>query len=134
MRFRSYSVLPGFGPTLGFTLLYLGLMVLLPISALVLYSVTHLSAAEFWQVVSEPRVVASFKLSFFASLAAALINSLFGLILAWILVRYEFPGRRLIDALIDLPFAMPTAVSGIALCAIFANNGWIGKLLAPWGI
>ena len=134
MRFRSYSVLPGFGPTLGFTLLYLGLMVLLPISALVLYSVTHLSAAEFWQVVSEPRVVASFKLSFFASLAAALINSLFGLILAWILVRYEFPGRRLIDTLIDLPFAMPTAVSGIALCAIFANNGWIGKLLAPWGI
>ena len=134
MRFRSYSVLPGFGPTLGFTLLYLGLMVLLPISALVLYSVTHLSAAEFWQVVSEPRVVASFKLSFFASLAAALINSLFGLIPAWILVRYEFPGRRLIDALIDLPFAMPTAVSGIALCAIFANNGWIGKLLAPWGI
>ncbi len=134
MRFRSYSVLPGFGPTLGFTLLYLGLMVLLPISALVLYSVTHLSAAEFWQVVSEPRVVASFKLSFFASLIAALINSLFGLILAWILVRYEFPGRRLIDALIDLPFAMPTAVSGIALCAIFANNGWIGKLLAPWGI
>ncbi len=134
MRFRSYSVLPGFGPTLGFTLLYLGLMVLLPISALVLYSVTHLSAAEFWQVVSEPRVVASFKLSFFASLVAALINSLFGLILAWILVRYEFPGRRLIDALIDLPFAMPTAVSGIALCAIFANNGWIGKLLAPWGI
>lgn len=134
MRFRSYSVLPGFGPTLGFSLLYLGLMVLLPISALVLYSITHLSAAEFWQVVSEPRVVASFKLSFLASLAAALINSLFGLILAWILVRYEFPGRRLIDTLIDLPFAMPTAVSGIALCAIFANNGWIGKLLAPWGI
>ena len=134
MRFRSYSVLPGFGPTLGFSLLYLGLMVLLPISALVLYSTTHLSAAEFWQVVSEPRVVASFKLSFLASLAAALINSLFGLILAWILVRYEFPGRRLIDTLIDLPFAMPTAVSGIALCAIFANNGWIGKLLAPWGI
>ncbi len=134
MRFRSYSVLPGFGPTLGFSLLYLGLMVLLPISALVLYSITHLSAAEFWQVVSEPRVVASFKLSFLASLAAALINSLFGLILAWILVRYEFPGRRLIDTLIDLPFAMQTAVSGIALCAIFANNGWIGKLLAPWGI
>lgn len=134
MRFRSYSVLPGFGPTLGFSLLYLGLMVLLPISALVLYSITHLSAAEFWQVVSEPRVVASFKLSFLASLVAALINSLFGLILAWILVRYEFPGRRLIDTLIDLPFAMPTAVSGIALCAIFANNGWIGKLLAPWGI
>ena len=134
MRFRSYSVLPGFGPTLGFSLLYLGLMVLLPISALVLFSVTNLSAAEFWQVVSSPRVVASFKLSFVAALLAALINSLFGLILAWILVRYEFPGRRLIDTLIDLPFAMPTAVSGIALCAIFAGNGWIGQWLKPLGI
>ena len=134
MRFSSYSVLPGFGPTLGFSLLYLGLMVLLPISALVLFSVTNLSAAEFWQVVSSPRVVASFKLSFVAALIAALINSLFGLILAWILVRYEFPGRRLIDTLIDLPFAMPTAVSGIALCAIFAGNGWIGQWLKPLGI
>ena len=134
MRFRSYSVLPGFGPTLGFSLLYLGLMVLLPISALVLFSVTNLSASEFWQVVSSPRVVASFKLSFVAALLAALINSLFGLILAWILVRYEFPGRRLIDTLIDLPFAMPTAVSGIALCAIFAGNGWIGQWLKPLGI
>ena len=134
MRFRSYSVLPGFGPTLGFSLLYLGLMVLLPISALVLFSVTNLSAGEFWQVVSSPRVVASFKLSFLAALIAALINSLFGLILAWILVRYEFPGRRLIDTLIDLPFAMPTAVSGIALCAIFAGNGWIGQWLKPLGI
>ena len=134
MRFSSYSVLPGFGPTLGFSLLYLGLMVLLPISALVLFSVTNLSAAEFWQVVSSPRVVASFKLSFVAALLAALINSLFGLILAWILVRYEFPGRRLIDTLIDLPFAMPTAVSGIALCAIFAGNGWIGQWLKPLGI
>ena len=134
MRFSSYSVLPGFGPTLGFSLLYLGLMVLLPISALVLFSVTNLSASEFWQVVSSPRVVASFKLSFVAALLAALINSLFGLILAWILVRYEFPGRRLIDTLIDLPFAMPTAVSGIALCAIFAGNGWIGQWLKPLGI
>ena len=134
MRFRSYSVLPGFGPTLGFSLLYLGLMVLLPISALVLFSVTNLSASEFWEVVSSPRVVASFKLSFLAALIAALINSLFGLILVWILVRYEFPGRRLIDTLIDLPFAMPTAVSGIALCAIFAGNGWIGQWLKPLGI
>ena len=134
MRFGSYSVLPAFGPTLGFSLLYLGLMVLLPISALVLFSVTNLSASEFWEVVSSPRVVASFKLSFLAALLAALINSLFGLILAWILVRYEFPGRRLIDTLIDLPFAMPTAVSGIALCAIFAGNGWIGQWLKPLGI
>ena len=134
MRFRSYSVLPGFGPTLGFSLLYLGLMVLLPISALVLYSVVHLTAAEFWLVVSEPRVIASFKLSFVAALIAAALNSLFGLILAWILVRYQFPGRRLVDLLIDLPFAMPTAVSGIALCAIFAPNGWIGQLVKPFGI
>ena len=134
MRFSSYSVLPGLGPTLGFSLLYLGILVLLPLSALVLFAVNNLSAAEFWQVVSSPRVVASFKLSFVAALIAALINSLFGLILAWILVRYEFPGRRLIDTLIDLPFAMPTAVSGIALCAIFAGNGWIGQWLKPLGI
>lgn len=134
MRFRSYSVLPGFAPTLGFSLLYLGILVLLPISALVLYSVVNLSSQEFWHVVSQPRVVASFKLSFTASLIAALLNSLFGLIIAWVLVRYTFPGRRLVDTLIDLPFAMPTAVSGIALCAIFAPNGWIGSLLAPYGI
>ena len=134
MRFRSYSVLPGFAPTLGFSLLYLGILVLLPISALVLYSVVNLSSQEFWQVVSQPRVVASFKLSFTASLIAALLNSLFGLIIAWVLVRYTFPGRRLVDTLIDLPFAMPTAVSGIALCAIFAPNGWIGQWVAPFGI
>ena len=134
MRFRSYSVLPGFAPTLGFSLLYLSLIVLLPLSALVLFSVTQLSAAEFWQVVSQPRVVASFKLSFGAAFIAATLNALFGLILSWVLVRYQFPGRKLIDTLIDLPFAMPTAVSGIALCAIFAKNGWIGGLLAPFGI
>jgi len=134
MRFRSYSVLPGFAPTLGFSLLYLGLMVLLPISALVLYSVVNLSSHDFWLVITEPRVLASFRLSFGAALIAALLNSLFGLIMAWILVRYTFPGRRLVDTLIDLPFAMPTAVSGIALCAIFAPNGWIGSLLAPHGI
>ena len=134
MRFRSYSVLPGFATTLGFSLLYLGLMVLLPISALVLYSVVHLSSQEFWQVITEPRVLASFRLSFGAALIAALLNSLFGLIIAWILVRYTFPGRRLVDTLIDLPFAMPTAVSGIALCAIFAGNGWIGQWLKPLGI
>ncbi len=134
MRFRSYSVLPCFAPTLGFSLLYLSLMVLLPLSALVLFSVTQLSAAEFWQVVSQPRVVASFKLSFGAAFIAATLNALFGLILSWVLVRYQFPGRKLIDTLIDLPFAMPTAVSGIALCAIFAKNGWIGGLLAPFGI
>ncbi len=134
MRLRSPSVIPGFMPTLSFTLLYLGLVVLLPLAALVLYSVTHLSAADFWQIISRPRVLASFRLSFVSAAIAALLNTLFGLILAWILVRYRFPGRRLVDALIDLPFAMPTAVSGIALCAIFAGNGWLGQLLAPAGI
>lgn len=134
MRFRSYSVLPGFGPTLGFSLLYLGLMVLLPLSALILFSATQLSGHDFWQTITAPRVIASFKLSFGAAFVAAVLNSLFGLILAWILVRYPFPGRRLIDTLIDLPFAMPTAVSGIALCAIFAKNGWIGQWLAPFHI
>ncbi len=134
MRFRSWTVLPGFGPTLGFSLLYLGLMVLLPIAALVAYSVINLDGATFWQIMNSPRVLASFRLSFGAALIAATLNALFGLILSWILVRYEFPGRRLVDLLIDLPFAMPTAVSGIALCAIFAPNGWIGQWLAPMGI
>ena len=134
MRLSSYSVLPGLGPTLGFSLLYLGILVLLPLSALVLFAVNNLSAAEFWQVIGSPRVLASFRLSFGAAFIAALLNSLFGLILAWVLVRYTFPGRRLVDALIDLPFAMPTAVSGIALCAIFAPNGWIGQWVAPLGI
>ena len=134
MRFRSWTVLPGFGPTLGFSLLYLGLLVLLPIAALVAYSVINLDGATFWQIMNSPRVLASFRLSFGAALIAATLNALFGLILSWILVRYEFPGRRLVDLLIDLPFAMPTAVSGIALCAIFAPNGWIGQWLAPMGI
>ncbi|MGL5586850.1 MAG: sulfate ABC transporter permease subunit CysT, partial [Aeromonas veronii] len=96
MRFGSYSVLPGFGPTLGFSLLYLGLLVLLPLSALVLFAINNLTAAEFWQVIGSPRVLASFRLSFGAAFVAALLNSLFGLILAWILVRYTFPGRRLV--------------------------------------
>ena len=134
MRLSSYSVLPGLGPTLGFSLLYLSILVLLPLSALVLFAVNNLTAAEFWQVIGSPRVLASFRLSFGAAFIAALLNSLFGLILAWVLVRYSFPGRRLVDALIDLPFAMPTAVSGIALCAIFAPNGWIGQWVAPFGI
>lgn len=134
MAVRSFSVIPGMGPTLGFTLVYLGLVVLLPLSALVLYSFTHLSLTDFWHIVTQPRVIASYKLSFFAALIAALINTVFGVLLAWILVRYEFPGRRWVDALIDLPFAMPTAVSGIALTAVFAGNGVIGHWLAPYGI
>ena len=121
MRFRSYSVLPGFAPTLGFSLLYLGILVLLPISALVLYSVVNLSSQEFWQVVSQPRVVASFKLSFTASLIAALLNSLFGLIIAWVLVRQSFPGRRLGDTLLDLLCpALPCAPSSPPMAGLAA--------------
>ena len=134
MRFRSRSVLPGFAPTLGFSLLYLSLMVLLPLSALVLYSLTKQDMSQFWSVISSPRVVASYKLSFGASAIAALLNTVFGSIIAWILVRYQFFGKRIMDALIDLPFAMPTAVSGIALSAIYAGNGWIGQLFARFGI
>ena len=134
MRFRSHSVLPGFAPTLGFSLLYLSLMVLLPLSALVLYSVTKQDMGQFWQVFSNPAVVGSFKLSFGAAAVAALLNTLFGSIIAWILVRYQFFGKRIMDALIDLPFAMPTAVSGIALSAIFAGSGWIGQYVGPYGI
>jgi len=118
---------------MGFTLLYLGLIVLLPLSAMFLRA-AGLTPAKFWEIISAPRVVASYKLTFGASLAAALVNSVFGFIVAWSLVRYRFPGRKILDALIDLPFALPTAVSGIALCAIYAKTGWIGQYLHPLGI
>ena len=131
--FKRHSVLPGFNLTLGFSLLYLSLIVLIPLSALFLRSAS-LSSAEFWRVVTEGRVVASYKVTFGTSLVAALVNVVFGFILAWSLVRYRFPGRKIIDAIIDLPFALPTAVSGIALAAIYSKNGWIGQLLAPLGI
>ncbi|MBU3656612.1 MAG: sulfate ABC transporter permease subunit CysT [Rhodocyclaceae bacterium] len=127
------SVIPGFGVTLGFTLAYLGLIVLIPLSAVV-WKTTDLSFAQFWAVISEPRVVASLKLSFGASLIAASVNGFFGLILAWALVRYEFPGKKIVDTLVDLPFALPTAVAGIALTAIYAKNGWIGQYLEPLGL
>ena len=133
LTFRKHSVLPGFGLTLGFTIFYLTLIVLIPLSALFLKSAT-LGFHDFWQTISNPRVVASYRLTFGTSLIAACINSLFGFIVAWTLVRYEFPGKRAIDALVDLPFALPTAVSGIALTAIYAKNGWIGQYLAPLGI
>lgn len=133
IRFKQHSVLPGFGLTMGFTLLYLGLIVLLPLSAMFLRA-AGLTPAKFWEIISAPRVVASYKLTFGASLAAALVNSVFGFIVAWSLVRYRFPGRKILDALIDLPFALPTAVSGIALCAIYAKTGWIGQYLHPLGI
>jgi len=130
---RRPRVLPGFGLTLGFTLVYLSLIVLLPLSAVV-FKTLSLSFAQFWEIVTAPRVVASYKLSFGASLLAAGINTVFGALLAWSLVRYRFPGRKLVDALVDLPFALPTAVAGIALTALYAGNGWLGKLLEPLGI
>ena len=132
-RGGSRKVLPGFNLTLGYTLLYLGLIVLIPLAALVLRTFT-LSWHEFWTAVSSPRVVASYQLTFGASFLAALVNLVFGLLVAWVLVRYEFPGKRIVDALVDLPFALPTAVAGIALTAILAGNGWIGQYLEPLGI
>jgi sulfate transport system permease protein len=127
------NVLPGFNLTLGYTLLYLSLIVLIPLSAAFIKT-TELSLNEFWSVVTAPRVLASYKLTFGASLIGALINAVFGLLTAWVLVRYTFPGKKIIDALVDLPFALPTAVAGIALTAVYAGNGWLGSLLEPHGI
>jgi sulfate transport system permease protein len=126
-------VLPGFKLTLGYTLFYLGLIVLIPLSAL-LFKTFTLSWVEFWAAVASPRVLASYRLTFGASFLAALFNVFFGLLLAWVLVRYEFPGKKVIDALVDLPFALPTAVAGISLTALLAGNGWIGQYLEPNGI
>jgi sulfate transport system permease protein len=125
---RRHSVLPGFGLAMGFTLLYLAFIVLIPLSAAFLKTFTGTWAA-FQAAVTSPRVVASYRLTFGASLAAATLNAGFGLLVSWVLVRYRFPGRRLIDALVDLPFALPTAVAGIALTSLYATNGWIGRLL-----
>jgi sulfate transport system permease protein len=130
---RRRHVLPGFGPALGFTLVYLGLLVLIPLSAAFLKTFS-LSPQQFVATVTSPRVLASYRLSFGASLIAAVINALFGFVVAWVLVRYRFPGRKLVDALVDLPFALPTSVAGIALTAIYAPNGWIGSWLARFGI
>jgi sulfate transport system permease protein len=130
---RRHSVLPGFDLALGFTLLYLGLIVLVPLSAAFLKTFT-MTWPAFWDAVTSPRVMASYRLTFGASLAAALLNSLFGLVVAWVLVRYDFPFKRLVDALVDLPFALPTAVAGIALTSLYAANGWIGQYLALVGI
>jgi sulfate transport system permease protein len=126
-------VLPGFGLTLGYTMVYLSLIVLIPLSAVFIRSFGS-GWSHFWEVVMAPRVLASLRLSFGASLIAALINVGFGLIVAWVLVRYTFPFKRLVDAIIDLPFALPTAVAGIALTALYAPNGWLGAQLAPLGI
>src|SRR5665213_3313308 len=131
--FVKPSVIPGFGLTLGFTLTYLSLIVLFPLAALVLKT-TSLGWADFWKIALDPRTLAALRISFGVSLLAATINAVFGLIVTWVLVRYEFPGRKLLDAFIDLPFALPTAVAGIALTAIYAPKGWVGKFLAPLGI
>lgn len=131
--FKQHSILPGFNLALGFTLLYLSLIVLIPLSAAFIRT-TELTWQEFWFAVTTPRVLASYRLTFGAAFAAALVNAVFGLLVAWILVRYRFPGKKLIDALVDLPFALPTAVAGIALTALYAGNGWIGQYLEPLGI
>jgi sulfate transport system permease protein len=126
-------VLPGFRLTLGFTLFYLSVIVLIPLSAL-LFKTFTLTWDQFWAAVASPRVMASYRLTFGASLIAALVNAVFGLLVAWVLVRYTFPGKKVIDALVDLPFALPTAVAGISLTALLASNGWVGSLLEPHGI
>ena len=126
-------VLPGFGLSLGFTLTYLSLVVLIPLAA-VFIRASSLSLEAFWDAVTAPRVLASYQLSFGMALLAAAINTVFGLLLAWSLVRYRFPGKKLVDALVDLPFALPTAVAGIALTALYAGNGWLGQYLEPLGI
>jgi sulfate/thiosulfate transport system permease protein len=133
VHWKRHSVLPGFGLTMGFTLAYLSLIVLIPLAGLFLKSMT-ISWSDFWITVTDPRVVASYKLTFGASLAGASINGVFGLMVAWVLVRYTFPGKKIVDALVDLPFAMPTAVSGIVLTSLFLPNGWLGRWLVPLGI
>ncbi len=130
---KKYSVIPGFSLAIGFTVLYLSLIVLIPLSATFLKSLS-LGSEHFWEAVTSPRVLASYRLSFGASLLAAAINVVFGLLVAWVLVRYRFPGKRLVDALVDLPFALPTAVAGIALAAVYSRNGWIGHSLEAFGI
>jgi sulfate transport system permease protein len=126
-------VLPGFGLSLGYTLVYLSLIVLIPLSAAFIKT-AQLTWPAFIDIVTAPRVVASYRLTFGASFAAAAVNTVFGLLVAWVLVRYRFPGRRLVDALVDLPFALPTAVAGIALAGLFSPNGWFGSVLVPLGI
>jgi len=133
MRFKQPSVLPGFNLAFGYTIVYLCLIVLLPLSALVIKT-AHLTLAEFWSIVTTDRVLASYKLTFGASLIAAVINLFAGLLVAWVLARYRFPGSRIVDALVDLPFALPTAVAGIALTTIYAPNGWVGSVLSDLGI
>ena len=131
--FKKPSVIPGFGLALGFSLTYLSLIVLIPLAGLVIKT-SALGPVEFWRIASDPRTIAALRVSFGLSLAAAAVNAVFGFIVAWVLVRYRFPGRRVLDAIVDLPFALPTAVAGIALTALYAKNGWIGQLTEPLGL
>jgi sulfate/thiosulfate transport system permease protein len=133
LKKNKTRVLPGFKLTLGFTLFYLGLIVLIPLTA-VFWKTCSLTWPQFWQTVTMPTAIASYKLTFGASFFAALVNAFFGLIVAWVLVRYEFSGKKIVDALVDLPFALPTAVAGITLAALYSEHGWIGKFFAPLGI
>jgi sulfate transport system permease protein len=132
-RNKPARILPGFNLALGYTLLYLSLIVLIPLSAL-LFKTFTLSWEQFWTAVTGPRVIASYRLTFGASFIAAMVNVVFGLLVAWVLVRYDFFGKKLVDAVVDLPFALPTAVAGISLTALLAGNGWIGQYLEPYGI
>lgn len=133
MAARKFNVLPGFGLTMGFTLFYLSALVIIPIGGLVVRTL-GISWSEFWHLATTDRALAAYKLTFGASLVAALANAVFGTLLAWVLVRYEFPGRRFIDAMVDFPFALPTAVAGLTLANLFAANGWLGQYLVPLGI
>lgn len=133
MAFKKHSPLPGFGLTLGFTLFYLGVVVLIPLGGLALRA-TELTWAEFWKLATTDRALAAYRLTFGASLIAASLNAVFGTLLAWVLTRYSFPGRRLLDALVDFPFALPTAVAGLTLADLFAPNGWLGQFLVPLGL
>lgn len=133
LAFKKPSVIPGFGLTLGFTLFYLGIIVLIPLAGLV-FKTLEMSWQDFYDTVTDPRVLAAFRITFSVSFIAALINAFFGLIVAWVLVRYNFAGKKIVDAMVDLPFALPTAVAGIALTTIYAENGWIGRYLESHGI
>jgi sulfate/thiosulfate transport system permease protein len=133
MAQKKFNALPGFGLTLGFTLFYLSVLVLIPFVGLIIRA-CELSWADFWSLATSPRALAAYRLTFGASLIAAIANAIFGTLLAWVLVRYEFPGRRFIDAIVDFPFALPTAVAGLTLSSLFAPNGWLGRYLVPLGI
>jgi len=133
MAEKKFNPLPGFGLTMGYTLLYLSALVLIPIAGLFLKAF-QLSRSDFWRLTTDARALAAYKLTFGASLIAALVNAVFGTLLAWVLARYQFFGRRFIDALVDFPFALPTAVAGLTLSNLFVANGWLGRFLVPWGI